>query len=327
MTAIFEQTPHPYDRRQIVRHLIQLAKVTDDVEQTIFLALQDNDWEVRVSAVIACARLQLFGLAQHLLKVDVKIPAKYLPNKIDRELVFGVWQVSKMILAQIQPERVDLTNKKHQRWQKLYDCVRTPFLTIDDAISHLVYYFTNPNDITPIDSTDGLVFNKEDQTYYLPNTSIEMIWVAPGEYYLGESSAEQSSLQAVSNGGFYISRLPLLDEQDEPQYLNEGECVDQLVHLQSKTSLNNLTIPTPVQWKMAASGIDGRRHPWGWGVEEDWAVSSSATGMLLFWIDEGEWTELDKHWFMVNQWGKTLNFQQVITDSSAVRKPCRVVYS
>ncbi|TQV71513.1 hypothetical protein FLL45_20390 [Aliikangiella marina] len=312
---------HPHDRRQFIRWLIYDYANTSDknsfdlstTEEILKLGLQDQDWEVRVSTIIAVARMNLIALFSLVEKVDLNISAGTLPNKKDRELINGVKRVALMILTKTQPQNVDINNIKHQRWLSLYEAVKSENINVSCYITQLVYYFSTPANLLSEEHVqpfcEGIVL--KDDKFYLSNSDIELVWIPVGEYFVNHLNEEDNYIKVLQEG-FFISRFPLMADESNLLTASIEGIRSFLKDLSQSNESIEIRLPNYTEWQVASRSMDVRNYPWGWGIEDDWTVRASEFGLGLFWPEIGELICEENDYFLVDKFGfKVVDYEQI----------------
>lgn len=175
---LFESTPDPRDRRQILRWLLQdFSQCNAGIEAVVISALADVDWEVRVTAIIAAARYKLKTQAKKIAECSLEPGPGQKIRKRDKEIIHGIRQVALLLLSGQEIEQPSSDNLKHARWWRLYRAVVGANNGVLDTIQVAVDYFAKPHPAgigMPVD-VPGLKYTN--QQIYLANTNIELQWV------------------------------------------------------------------------------------------------------------------------------------------------------
>lgn len=321
------------DRRQLLRWVMQTTACATQanaaITQLIEQSLKDTDWEVRVSAMIACARFRLVSLAP--LIAAAILPSIPVVTRRDLEILHAIQKIVLFILsgkiAEVKPEGI-----KQARWFKIYELIMgeqpsnsTPVEL--DCLDAIIHYFTTPfqGHQQPPQSNPAVVSLGE--KYFLATTAIELCWVPAGFYWAEIQSSKGAFFYKKKSPGFFISRY---------HYSQHGECDDELpatelairIDALNKTLGVVLCLPTREQWLSAMCGTDARNYAWGWGLQNDWMLYSSPWGLMQSWSDQGEWIRDEGNYRIVGIAGQLIrNEKSLHADSDVRRLPWRVVFA
>ncbi|MBI5959271.1 MAG: SUMF1/EgtB/PvdO family nonheme iron enzyme, partial [Chloroflexi bacterium] len=137
---------------------------------------------------------------------------------------------------------------------------------------------------------EGIVIG-DDGIFRLALTEIELVWVGPGEYWLGDERI--NDLYRVDEpDGFFIARLPVAQDYTQPAALSGMTWQEALDLCERITAIEQLSVslPSTDQWEIAARGVDSRRYPWGNGYESGAVGLSAPCGALQMVGDTPQWT-------------------------------------
>jgi hypothetical protein len=130
-----------------------------------------------------------------------------------------------------------------------------------------------------------------DGHYRLALTEIELVWVGPGAYWLGDERTD--SLRLVQKPhGFFIARRPVAPDYTQPAEPPALLWPDALALCERVGLIEQLPVelPSTDEWEIAARGVDGRRFPWGNGYEPGMLALPAPCGALLMVGSFPQWT-------------------------------------
>lgn len=297
--------PHLGDvsqRRQILRWLIHdYSEANDDILATLRSALIDSDWEVRVTAILAAARFKALPLRNLIRKVELPGTSREGLNVTDRQLISAFRKASIAWLeGQTPPPDTNhpSSSREDMRWHVLR-CVAGLPVNWRDRVFLLAYSLTEPLppcETLPANLPSGVI--EEQGRFHLAQTAIELVWVPPILHWLGDDLEQPclpNQIRAVKpESGFFISKYAIAKQLLQALKLSHNNeelttahsqyhtCswtdAQQICEALSQIEKLSLTLPTADEWEMAARGPDGRRFPWGNGLERDMLRSPSPWG-------------------------------------------------
>ncbi|WP_375744260.1 formylglycine-generating enzyme family protein [Corallococcus interemptor] len=304
-SVLFAHLPGEEQRRQVLRWLIHdQAASNPDIDAVLRSALVDADAEVRVTAVMAAARLQAREVLPALRSARMPTSKREGADPRDRLFYSNLRDLVAQVLSggPLPPEG----SPKRERMAPLLRALSGPAEVRDDP-TLLLHALTTPVDpgSRPVGLPEALV--ERDGTYRLRRSGLEARWVPPVEHWLGTGP----TLRRVKSPGFFVARVPVSRaaaawalaasqgpvgaagpdaEEPLPCTLVEAE---ELCSALSRIEGVALRLPSSAEWEMAARGPDGRLFPWGNSMRDDGATRASPWGVeklvtsLPQWAREG----------------------------------------
>lgn len=318
VSSLFPNLSDAQMRRQIVRWFIRDYQEANEHMVTLLRsALDDPDWEVRVSAMLAVARLCAVELGKAVRKVELPRTSREGLDATDRRVLLAI---RKAVLALLGGEPVPADLQKEPETEQemlshLMRCVAGEPTQWHERIFLLIHALTCPVEtrvLPPNKLPAGVI--ALDGIYRLAKTGIELVWVPPVPHWLGTHElpdAEPTVIpnpirQVVPQAGFFIAkhpvtaaifrRAPSLREQAgygttvDGYWTTRWQGAQHLCGALSRLEEAQVTLPNVEQWEMAARGPDGRRYPWGNGYEKDALEKDSPWGCVDTVGVVGQWT-------------------------------------
>ena len=315
-------------RRQIVRWLgREYHEPTPAIVETLNSALGDHDWEVRVSAMIVSARVRAKSLRGAVRETVLPSANQHGLSERDIRVLVATRIIAAESLASANPDDMD---RAQVILRQLSDAPRHLVRSVlgmpveqRDAAWLTLHALATPNELAeplPDPLPSGLTLH--DQRVWLSGI-IEMCWVSPQAHLIGGDhlQSEQPSnpldlREYTPAGGFFIARrplsaaaalqlglgpfppLPLSDASlaarltempDPPLALTCEEALSLCEHISTRTGAAAV-LPTADELECAARGTDGRRFPWGNGLEKVDAGVRSPHGIERFHSPIAQWT-------------------------------------
>jgi hypothetical protein len=310
-SAWFQHLASTELRKQTLRWLMRDCKESNEsIDQTLRSALSDPDPEVRITAVIAAAKLNAKNVG-HALRAAV-IPTSTSEGSDPRDRFFceRLRQTALRYLATESAAANDTSNAgKREQFRKAV-CGE---LEVRDDPTLLMHALITPLEPAepPVRLPEGV--EPRDGRYFLKRSGLELRWVAPIPHWLGEdatgSPAPQNPIHRITpNNGFFTAEMPLTTamvfwssepdtgppaaggQNDASPFLCTYEVATHLCEVFSDLEGASLHLPSTDQWEMATRGPDGRRYPWGNCLCRNAQLSASTWGVRKATENVFEWT-------------------------------------
>ena len=328
-TVAFKDLGDARMRRQIVRWLgREYHEATPAISETLRSALGDHDWEVRVGAMIVSARVRAKLLRGAVRETILPSANQHGLSERDARVLVATRIIAAESLASANPDDMD---RAQVILRQLSDAPRHLVRSVlglpveqRDAAWLVLHALATPNELAdplPDPLPPGLTLH--DQRAWLSGI-IEMSWVSPQAHLVGgdhlQSGHPPTPLdlrEHTPEGGYFIARRPLSsaaalqlglgpfsarlpsdaslaarlgDTPDPPLALTFDEALMLCEHISARTGAA-VTLPTADELECAARGTDGRRFPWGNGLEKVDPRVRSPHGIERFHTPIAQWTQ------------------------------------
>ena len=328
-TVAFKDLGDARMRRQIVRWLgREYHEPVPAIVEKLRAALGDHDWEVRVGAMIVSARVRAKLLRAAVRETVLPSAHQHGLSERDIRVLVATRIIAAESLASENPDDMD---RAQVILRQLSDTPRHLVRSVlgmpveqRDPAWLLIHSLATPNELAdplPDPLPQGLTLH--DQRAWLAGV-IEMSWVSPQAHLVGgdhlqcEHPPKPLDLREhTPPGGFFIARRPLsaaaalqlglgpfsavppsdpslaarlADTPDPPLNLTFDEARVLCEHISSRVGAA-VTLPTADELECAARGTDGRRFPWGNGLEKVDPRVRSPHGIERFHWPTAQWTE------------------------------------
>lgn len=307
--AWFEHLPQAELRRQVLRWIMHDCTASDEsIDQTLRSALLDADPEVRVTAVIAAARLGAKNAGQALRAAVIPTSTSEGADPRDRFFYERIRQTTLHYLALEAGNASAINPGKQEQFRK---AIHGELQVCDDP-TLLLHALTTP--LQPVEPPLWLPQGIElrDGRYFLKRSGLALRWVAPIPHWLGENASPPSCIanpirQEHPKNGFFITEIPVTsamvfwsseptepppdpDSKEASAFLCAYEVATHLCEVFSALEATTLHLPSADQWEMAMRGPDGRRYPWGNCLRADGQLLASPWGVKKGPENTFEWT-------------------------------------
>ena len=285
-----------HQRRQTLRWMMHdFEKANPNIIAAVKTGLNDPDWEVRGTALLAAGRFDIRSLARDVERCQLPRVSRLGPVKIDRDILNGI---KMSLLMQFQdkefPDPPKEANERIMRSIRLRKYVAGRTDKIVDHLTRFIEALTIPlqtGSLPPDKLPSGVRSDGDD--FILEGTEIRLCWVEAIEHRLGDDEPNMSFPNPIRNitpNGFFIAEQLLEDDSNAPLICDLQQARHACEQLSTRSGAN-VGLPSSDEWEMAARGPDGRRFPWGNGFELNWNLRSSPWGCFDMFGVTGQWLD------------------------------------
>ena len=294
-SAFFLFAGGSHNKLQILRWLARDRRASNEhIDDVLRTAFEDDDWEVRLTALVVAARLRADSLLAEAVKLRLPEDTAEGVNVDERRMLrtIQLYAIELLQGAQVPPLLESAPDTKPAMRDHLLRCLagepvryhEKAFLYLHSLITPLPDEVMAPASLPPgiIQSADG---------YLLAEPVLPLCWVPPVEHWLGEELprlALPNPIRSVRGGGFFILREPLASGP-----CDYASALEQCRELAARTGLE-VRLPSADEWEMAARGPDGRRFPWGNNARSEQRFGESPWGLADAVGRVGQWTSSEQ---------------------------------
>jgi hypothetical protein len=323
-TVAFKDQGDARMRRQIVRWLGRdYHEPTPGIVETLRSALADADWEVRVSAIIVSARIRAQVLHGAVRATVLPSPNEHGLSERDIRVLVASRIIAAESLASANPDDMD---RAQVILRQLSDAPRHLVRSVlglsveqHDNAWLLLHALATPNELAdPFPDPLPAGVTVFDRRAWLSRV-VELCWVSPQPHLVGGDHLQRENPPGPSDVreytpavGYFITRRPLTaamvqqlgvgplppeatvatrpaDTPDSPLALTHDDALALCERISTHIGAV-VTLPTADELECAARGTDGRRFPWGNGLEKVDAEVRSPHGVERFTSPVAQWT-------------------------------------
>ncbi len=304
---IFANLPSADDRRNILRWIIHDYKeANQNILNLLEKALIDKDWEVRMSAVIACARFRATSLYHQAKAAEVPSTGRSGLNAEERGILGAIKALSLKLIqgTPIPPPLTAFPNSPQARRDYILRGIMEEATDFYHNSLLLIVALSDP--IYPPKLPENLpkgVVNKEQQ-FFLEKSNIPLSFVPAYTHFIGSSDIPYHPVQLKKvENGFFISKFPIRITELETimptkspkkgsheHWLCKLEEAEAFCQRLSDLEGVKIILPNNMLWEMAARGHNGRFYPWGLTYDPKMLHRSSPWQLEQSVGFSGEWT-------------------------------------
>ncbi len=299
--ALFTGMASVRQRRQALRWLMQQqTRSNTQIDAVLAAALRDEDWEVRVTAMLAAGRLRATALRP--LVETLALPSS-LREGVDGQDQRILAAMRAVVLGKIDGGRrtedeeraalsrtMDADSPRERVRRHIARCVLGLPVDVHDGIFLYCHSLTTPFFETTANQPSTLPPGVERTLDGYRLADIDLIWIPSVTAWLGDElvrPAVANPIRQVTCAGFFIAHTPLI-EDGEAVHMSFAEAQARCAALSTRTGAS-VRLPTADEWEIAARGTDGRRFPWGNALPKPQFEDSSPWGMADATAVHAQW--------------------------------------
>ncbi len=289
-SALFLMAGGPRERGQLLRWLIHDRRESNThIDAVLRTALNDPDWEVRATAMLAAPRLKAAAVRKMVRRVKLPETTREGVNPGERRILMACRQAAFDLLeGRTPPEQTDapVTDRATARAHILRAVAGEPVHFKDRAFL-IIHSLTEPlpdHSPAPDRLPDGIIETPNGCLLQWSNTPL--CWIPPLPHWLGDELPRMRIPNPIRPyqppNGFFIGKTlfapPDQTDKDRPFTCSLRDAKEWCEHIKKETGLS-ARLPTAVEWEMAARGPDGRRFPWGNNFQVEKHITVSPWGV------------------------------------------------
>ena len=281
--------------RQAVRWMIRAKATSEEAVVKVFRnALASADWELRVTAMLGAARLGIIQLGAEIRRIELPESSRQGVGAEERQALRAIRKAVLLLLMnrELPASEEERRDTREGMRAHLLRCVAGAPVAFHDDMFLLVHALTEPLpiEVPPPKACPKGLYAAPDGLFRTVKSGIEFVRVPPLKHWLGEG-AEIRQISPAE--GFFLSRHPVRvhgSREFRRCSWEQAQAFTRELSLQENISF---TLPSADEWEMGARGPDGRRFPWGNGLEPDMHESVSpwgmeaCTGVVGQWVSDG----------------------------------------
>ena len=293
-------------RRQLLRRILaDNSSSSESIDACLRSAMEDPDWEVRMTAVLVAGRLEAVNVLEHLSRAEIPGTGASGLDRFDREVLHAVREWA---LERVSGRSGGSSRAQSDLRVQIQRCCAGAEVDRYDRVFLLTTALTEPLPDTELyPPCIEVITGEEDGRIVVPGSGIEFVWIPAVPHWLGDDRLTAVYPHPIGRvtppDGFLIARHPLstqLCTGGRPAHPNAGNDASRISFSDAERVLADLSViegltfrlPTADQWEMAARGPDGRRFPWGIGAVRGLAPGESPWG-LAHLLEGSEWARAD----------------------------------
>ena len=291
-SAIFLLAGNSYNKLQVLRWLAHDRRQSNEhIEAVLRTALEDPDWEVRVTALMVAARLRASSLMDDVARARLPEDTADGVNVDERRMLRTIQLCAIELLqgAEVPPLVDSAPDSKAAMRAHLLRCLAGEPVSHHEKAFVFIASMTMPlPDELPAPTSLPAGIVRSDQGYALEAHGLELCWVPPIDHWLGDELPRMrvaNPIRRVRSAGFFIARAV----SATPELRDYEAAVEYCEWLRVVTALE-IRLPTADEWEMAARGPDGRRFPWGNNARAEARFGASPWGVVGAVGRAAQWT-------------------------------------
>jgi hypothetical protein len=291
-SAIFLLAGSPNNKLQILRWLAHDRRQSNDyIEAVLRTALEDPDWEVRVTALMVAARLRAGSLVNDVARTRLPEDTADGVNVDERHMLRTIQLCAIELLqgAEVPLPADSAPDTKAAMRAHLLRCLAGESVSYHEKAFLFMTSMTTPlPDEVPAPASLPAGIVRSSEGYVLEARGLELCWVPPIDHWLGAELPRMqvaNPIRRVRSAGFFIAR----EVSKTPELCDYDAAVEYCRGLGAVTGLK-IKLPTADEWEMATRGPDGRRFPWGNNAGSDARFGASPWGLIGAVGRAAQWT-------------------------------------